>query len=166
MAGKEIARKGTTRLQSAARPFLEVLEPRLMLDAVRTPYLMGVTTDSVYVLLEATASSPTATVDYGDGTGGQPLTLNGDKTVSLIHLYADDGSYTVTVTVTDDDSDSGSDPLTVTVNNVLPTVSATNDGPKAEEAAVTVTASQTDPGTSDTFTYSLRNHRPGKPIGF
>jgi len=97
----------------------------------------------------------TATVDYGDETGSQPLTLNADKTFSLIHLYADDGSYTVTVTVTDDDNDSGSDPLTVTVNNVPPMASAINDGPKVEEATVTVTASQTDPGTSDTFTYSF-----------
>jgi PKD repeat protein len=40
-------------------------------------------------------------VEYGDGTGPQPLALNPDKTFALAHVYADEGSYTVTVTVTD-----------------------------------------------------------------
>ncbi len=48
-----------------------------------------------------------ATVDYGDGSGVQPLTLSG-KTFSLNHQYAANGLYTVDVVVTDDDGDSGS----------------------------------------------------------
>ncbi|MDQ1741498.1 MAG: large repetitive protein, partial [Pseudonocardiales bacterium] len=43
----------------------------------------------------------TATVDYGDGTGAQPLTLNANKTFSLAHTYTAPGFYTVTVTVND-----------------------------------------------------------------
>src|SRR5207247_2562982 len=35
----------------------------------------------------------TATVNYGDGSGLQPLTLNPDKTFDLSHVYADDGLY-------------------------------------------------------------------------
>ena len=57
----------------------------------------------------------TGTVDYGDGSGSQSLTLNGDKTFSLSHTYANDGNYTVTVTVTDDDGGSDNDTLEVTV---------------------------------------------------
>src|SRR5262249_30580575 len=33
----------------------------------------------------------TATVDYGDGSGAQPLALNADKTFSLQHVYATSG---------------------------------------------------------------------------
>ncbi len=45
----------------------------------------------------------TATVDYGDGTGPQPLALNPDKTFTLSHAYPlTEGTYTVSVTVTDD----------------------------------------------------------------
>ncbi len=47
------------------------------------------------------ADSWTATVDYGDGTGVQPLALSG-MTFALSHLYAAAGSFTVTVRITDD----------------------------------------------------------------
>jgi len=56
----------------------------------------------------------TATVDYGDGSGAQPLALNG-KSFSLSHTYAAPGSYTVTVTVTDDGGLSGTRTATVVV---------------------------------------------------
>src|SRR5258708_11602873 len=47
----------------------------------------------------------TATVDYGDGSGVQPLALTG-KTFGLSHVYGGVGSgpFTVTVTVPDHDS--------------------------------------------------------------
>ena len=38
------------------------------------------------------ATSWTATVDYGDGSGTQPLTLNPDQTFNLSHSYADNGA--------------------------------------------------------------------------
>ncbi|HEX8903696.1 MAG TPA: PKD domain-containing protein, partial [Longimicrobiaceae bacterium] len=60
------------------------------------------------------ADSWTATVDYGDGSGEQPLALSGN-TFSLSHTYAGAGSYTVTVTVTDDDGAPASKTATVTV---------------------------------------------------
>jgi len=73
------------------------------------------------------ADTWTATVDYGDGTGVEPLTLNGDKTFTLSHVFAA-GSYaaTVTVTVTDDDSGVGSDTVLVQVDNIPPTVAGTS----------------------------------------
>jgi PKD repeat protein len=60
------------------------------------------------------ADTWTATVDYGDGTGAQPLALSG-KTFSLSHTYAAGGSFTVTVTVADDDGGVGTSRATVAV---------------------------------------------------
>jgi putative cell wall-binding protein len=62
----------------------------------------------------------TATVDYGDGSGLVPLTLNSNKTFSLSHLYGGTGAYTVTVTVEDSGHLSGTDTLAVTVNPPSP----------------------------------------------
>jgi hypothetical protein len=67
------------------------------------------------------ADSWSATVNYGDGSGDQALSLAGDKTFNLSHLFADNGVFTVTVTVNDGGS-SGNDALTLTVTNIAPTV--------------------------------------------
>lgn len=77
----------------------------------------------------------TATVDYGEGAGPQPLPLSG-KTFSLNNAYEQDGVYTVTVTVTDDDGGVASDTATVTVDNVAPAVDA-------DAASVPVSEGQT-----------------------
>lgn len=55
-----------------------------------------------------------ATVDYGDGSGGRALALDG-KSFTLDHTYGAAGTYTVTVTVTDGYGASGSGTLTVNV---------------------------------------------------
>lgn len=60
------------------------------------------------------SSAWTATVDYGDASGEQALTLDPNSFV-LSHTYADDGVFTVTVTVIDDDGGVGVDTATVTV---------------------------------------------------
>ena len=57
----------------------------------------------------------TATVDYGDGSGVQPLLLGLDHSFQLLHTYTGAGETTVTVTVRDDDGGEGSDTVTVTV---------------------------------------------------
>ena len=59
---------------------------------------------------DAVADTWTATVNYGDGTGDQPLPFTGTgetKNFSLSHVYAHHGSYVVLVTVTDDDGGAG-----------------------------------------------------------
>jgi len=56
-------------------PIFEALEDRLLLDAVRIPWVSGVTTSSVYVCLEATNNTQNAVVDYGlTGSYGSQLT--------------------------------------------------------------------------------------------
>ena len=101
------------------------------------------------------ADSWTARVDYGDGSGVQPLTLNGDKTFDLSHTYADDGDYRVTVSVRDDDMvdpewwvDSFFD---VFVGNVAPTVDAGADATVDEGSLFGRSGSFTDPG-ADSWT--------------
>ena len=56
----------------------------------------------------------TATVDYGDGSGVQPLALSGNG-FSLSHQYDAAGTFTVTVTVRDADGGVGTRTATVTV---------------------------------------------------
>lgn len=63
-----------------------------------------------------------ATVDYGDGTGEQSLALNADKTFSLNHTYADNGSYSVVVKVKDIDGDVGEATAAVAVSNIAPAI--------------------------------------------
>jgi hypothetical protein len=48
-----------------------------------------------------------ATVDYGDGSGVQPLALNPDKTFALNHTYTTSGNYTVAVTINDSQGGQG-----------------------------------------------------------
>lgn len=102
---------------------------------------------------DATSTSWTATVDYGDGSAPQPLTLSGTN-FSLSHVYKDNGSYTVTVSVTDNQGATGTGTAAVTVNNVAPTVGTVTVTPSPAHinSAVTASASFTDPGMLDTHT--------------
>ncbi len=98
------------------------------------------------------ADTWTATVDYGDGSGVQTLTLNADRTFALSHAYADDGTYTVTVAVTDDAGATGIDTMAVAVANVAPVVDAGADQTANEGSLVSLSGSFTDPGSADTHT--------------
>ncbi|SPD72924.1 hypothetical protein PITCH_A1590006 [uncultured Desulfobacterium sp.] len=100
------------------------------------------------------ADTHTATVEYGDGSGVQPLVLNPDRTFALSHQYMDNGIYTVTVSIADDDSGLGTDTALVTVNNVNPTVSAGPDQTVTEGDTVNFSGGFTDPGTNDTHIIS------------
>jgi hypothetical protein len=69
----------------------------------------------------------TATVDYGDGSGAQPLALNG-KSFTLAHTYSTAGTFTVTVAVADDAGGRGSATATVSVQTaVAATQAVAND---------------------------------------
>jgi len=82
---------------------------------------------------------------WGDGsnsTGSSPS-----------HTYADDGTYTVTLTATDNDGGVGTVTQSVSVTNVAPTANAGGNQSGTEGTALSFSATQTDPGTLDTFTY-------------
>jgi len=83
---------------------------------------------------------------FGDGTAAT-------GTLTPTHLYRDNGIYTALLTVTDDDDGVSSDSLIITVNNVAPIVSATNDQYTQEGSEISlVLVSFTDQGVFDTHT--------------
>ncbi len=101
------------------------------------------------------AFSWTATVDYGDSSGIQPLTLLGSRNYfRLEHAYKDNGIYTRTVSVTNNQGITRTGSARVTVDNVPPTVGAitTATNPIQANTSTTVTANFTDPGVLDTHT--------------
>ncbi len=100
------------------------------------------------------SASWTATIDYDDGAGPEPLTLSPDKTFSLNHQYKDNGTFTVTVVVRDNQQATGTTMATVTVNNAAPSVGAINlsINPVHTNSSTTASASFTDSGVLDTHT--------------
>ena len=92
----------------------------------------------------AGGTSWTATVNYGDGTGWQPLALDGSSFL-LSHTYADDGLYYVSVRVTDDTGLTGSGMAMVQVLNVAPQLSASSIS-VVEGVPFTTTVTIQDPG--------------------
>jgi len=82
-----IERGGTKRF--GRRAILEPLEPRLLLDAIRTPWVAGVTETSVYVCVEADSAGPNAVVDYGttDLYGLQAVTESTQATSSGRYVH-------------------------------------------------------------------------------
>lgn len=71
----------------------------------------------------------TATVDYADGMGAQPLTLSGFG-FTLNHSYNTPGTYLVVVRVTDDDGGVGTATVMVTINSGNSSVHWTYNGTK------------------------------------
>jgi PKD domain/RTX calcium-binding nonapeptide repeat (4 copies) len=65
--------------------------------------------------IDPDADSWTATVNFGDGTGNQPLALNPDKTFAFDHVFASPGTSTMVVTVADNNGGLGTRSLTVVV---------------------------------------------------
>jgi PKD repeat protein len=92
-----------------------------------------------------TADTHTVAWDFGDGE-------TAEGTLTPTHVYADNGVYTVVLTVVDDEGAAGTDTLTVTVNNVAPTVEAGPDQTAAEGSSVAFSGSFTDMGVLDTHT--------------
>jgi hypothetical protein len=95
----------------------------------------------------------TATVDYGDGTGAQTLTLNSDKTFTLSHTYALDGTYNITVNVIDADNHDGSAQFTVIMDSTPPAATLGNvSTATAGASSVTFSVTYTDVNGVDTTT--------------
>ncbi|MDB4905442.1 MAG: non-specific endonuclease [Gemmatimonadetes bacterium] len=103
---------------------------------------------------DAGSGAFTATVDYGDGSGAQPLALAADKSFALSHAYSQDGSFTVTVSVTETGGPTGTNSATVTVANVAPSVNAFAGGTINESGTYSATGSFGDPG-ADTWSATV-----------
>lgn len=102
----------------------------------------GATYSAPSTFTDTDSTSWTATVDYGDGSGVQPLPLSG-MNFSLSHQYTDEGAYTVTVTVTDDQGATGTGTATVTVNEVTPAPGAITVSNPVVQINNSITASAT-----------------------
>mgnify|MGYP000948042177 CR=1 FL=1 len=107
----------------------------------------------------------TVLIDWGLGEATSAATVTpspgGGGTFTATHQYLDDNptgttsdNYVITATVTDDDGASHSAVVTLTVDNVAPTITSftISDAVINEDGSVTVTGSFTDPGTLDTHT--------------
>ena len=113
--------------------------------------------------------SLTATVDWDDGAGPQPLAgvvenVRPDATLtfSVGHTYGDDGAYTVTVCGSDDDGGVGCDSTVVVITNTDPTAAIGEDTYVAHAGdPVDVTGESTDPGSDDlTATWTWGDGEP------
>ena len=79
---------------------------------------------------DADGTSWMGTVDYGDGTGVQTLSIDGvNHTISLSHVYTAEGSFTVSISMTNDLGQTGTTVGGVYVLPALPTDNAPAIGP-------------------------------------
>src|SRR5207247_10695599 len=102
------------------------------------------------------ADTWTATVNYGDGSGDQPLALTG-TTFHLSHAYptGQAGPFTVRVTVRDDDGGAGTAEATVTVEvNRAPVANAGPAASGAEGSAVSFDGSHSSDPDGNPLTYT------------
>lgn len=120
-------------------PVVEV-GPNLSGDEGSVIAFSAVITDS------GSADTHTYDWDFGDG--------NSSTQAAPSHTYADNGVYNVTLMVLDDDGGGPAvDSLTVTVDNVAPTVEIGSDKNVGEGTIVPFSAIVTDPGSGDTHIY-------------
>ncbi|MFI5379612.1 MAG: peptidylprolyl isomerase [Tepidisphaerales bacterium] len=103
----------------------------------------------------------TGTVNYGDGTAIQPVTISAaTKTFTLSHQYVDNLAVPahVLVTITDNLGKFGTVTFDVAVNSVAPTATLGGDTYGVRLQPRTVTLSATDPSPADTaagFHYTI-----------
>jgi PKD repeat protein len=112
----------TTGIDSVEQP-----NPHFILPLVHTLHLTGSFTDPGWL------DTHTSNWDFGDGTN-EPGNLiqenehpDATGTTTVVHIYAEPGTYLVTLTVTDDDGDNDSDATTVTVLSAKEAVEVIND---------------------------------------
>ncbi|MEY3460093.1 MAG: Cyclolysin, partial [Planctomycetota bacterium] len=80
----------------------------------------NVFTRSVSVVDRAASDWTGSTVNFGDGSDTQELTVSADGTALLSHTYTQNGTYTVTVTIVDDIGQTLSRTFGVTVTGATP----------------------------------------------
>jgi len=97
------------------------------------------------------------------GFVGPAITLSSSAVANPTFSALDNGDYVLRVTVNDGNGGVASDDVQVAVRNVAPTVSAGVDQSVSFGTPVNISASFTDPGTSDSWTYSI-NWGDGSPV--
>jgi len=110
-----------------------------------SPSVAGVFTRMINFTDPGTIDVHTVSVDFGDGTGNQIVTLPaGDRSFNLNHTFATEGTFTVSVTVADDDLGSLTDTFDVTVElNTSPIAQAGGPYTVAEGSSIQLDASGT-----------------------
>ncbi|MCO6046167.1 PKD domain-containing protein [Aeoliella sp. ICT_H6.2] len=127
----------------------------------------------------STETFTATTIDWGDGALTSPVDMvdrlsgsPGELTTAGFdhapHAYADNGTYTVTVEFADDDGAMVSQSFTITVNNVAPTLTLTDESFAINEGdtlTIPMLGSFTDPGfnnpnrpggaSTETFHYEI-----------
>ncbi|MCL4262370.1 MAG: DUF11 domain-containing protein [Anaerolineae bacterium] len=105
-----------------------------------------------FALVVDWADGNVETVNYPAGTTAFTLTHTYDDD-ALLALHAPEADFTIDATLMDDDTGSDSDSVTVTVENLPPTLSGvTISSPVNEGSAATLAGSISDPSPADTFT--------------
>ena len=113
--------------------------------------------DDVLVTDAGVLDTHTATIDWGDGSDPESLTVTplsggGAALLAGSHDFADEDTYTVTITVIDDDNGTGVGSFNVTITSAAPTFSI--EAPESltgeEGAPVTVDATVSITSRSDT----------------
>ncbi|WP_229075899.1 PKD domain-containing protein [Actinoplanes sp. DH11] len=105
-------------------------------------------------VVDPDADTWSVTADFGDGSGPQPVRLDG-KSFDLSHVFTDDGARTVEVRVTDDKGGNAAGTRQVKVANAAPAVTLTAPAAGAVVAVggtVRLEAAFTDAGVADTHT--------------
>ena len=132
-----------TAITLAARPTVSISVP-----SGTTPTEGGVTTLSVTVTPPASGGSPiqSVTIDYGDGSSDNLGAVSG--TITVQHVYGDEGSYRPTVTAVDSAGTSVTASTVIFVQPLLVSVTASNGTPGATTTPVTLTANVSPAGSS------------------
>jgi PKD repeat protein len=95
----------------------------------------------------------TCTVNYGDGSGDLPGTINSSTCAGPAYAYTDDGAFTVTFSISDKDGGAGSHSTSHIVENVPPAIEALNapvDPISLGNQPFSLDVSFSDPGPVDT----------------
>jgi PKD repeat protein len=100
----------TVQVENAA-PVVSLSDPGAAVRGQAIPFVGGFTDPGVN-------DTWTGTVDFGDGSGAQPLVLNSDQSFAFDHTYTAANTYSVTVTITDNDGGTGIVVLEITVGAV------------------------------------------------
>ena len=113
---------------------------------------------SVTADVAATGLTPVQ-IEWGDGASGGGtdggVGASGSGALSVSHSYAEDGNYTVSICATDSAGLVACDEAQVAVANAAPSVDAVAVSSGIEGQAISISATFTDPGTTDTHTFSV-----------